>query len=1002
LRQLQNPLPRPLLLALAIVVTALCAQSVRAAEPSRDLDDYFAFAFRRMLLKDFHIEAPGCSLGVNCQASGRTCGRLRMRDAIVPAPGQLVGDMVCGPGSFYQVFRNNVEASCSPDCSMISDQGPGPKCETPFDAPILGDLDHDGQASCDGNCRIDFGDVAAACGVPYPLPSCDSSRGVLVYAGSDCVPVSLDMVPGNRECDLKAGTYGMIRVRNKGRINFGTGTTVACTLAVGKAARVTSNGPALILIPGSGWASFGNLSDVGGACRSFKVVTESGPLRFGKHGEFHLDACTLSGTLRLGHDNNLRGRFVSGGFVTSDYDNTGGCCEGTTTTTSTTIPPNAVCCQNTNQQPPQCRSAASAAACLESGGLPGPAESVCNADQDGGGRCTDAPPNPGGCCQFAGSCAIGGALDETVCSSLGGAFVTDAICNPDGNCGEVPPPPPEGCCQFDGSCTVAANEATCTSLGGAFVTDAICTTSGQCESGTTTTSTTATTMTTIGESTSTTSTSSSTSTSNTLGSTSTSTTSTTNTTMQSGPVCCENASVQPPVCGSAESSAACIAGGGVPAPPGATCQAAPEGGGRCSEAPPNPGGCCQFDGSCAIGGNLDEATCSSLGGAFVTDAICTPSGQCESGTTTTSTTATTMTTIGESTSTTSTSSSTSTSNTFGSTSTSTTFTTSTTSTTMQSGPVCCENASVQPPVCGSAESSAACIAGGGVPAPPGATCQAAPEGGGRCSEAPPNPGGCCQFDGSCAIGGNLDEATCSSLGGTLVTDAICTPSGQCEPGTTTTSTTATTMTTIGQSTSTTSTSSSTSTSNTLASTSSTSTSSTSSTSTTDTTSTVKTTSTTNTTNTTLPGSGFTRTLGFYKTHPNVTQWILDQAHGISVCGVEITNTNYDDAHSALEALCISPQGDLRLQLVRQLTAAALTMAAGGATYADFNACNTICASNTGSSYTLGDCINSADNFNNSGDNLPAPFDGFESGAPDYCKIAHMTSCNVLDPDSCQR
>jgi hypothetical protein len=132
----------------------------------------------------------------------------------------------------------------------------------------------------------------------------------------------------------------------------------------------------------------------------------------------------------------------------------------------------------------------------------------------------------------------------------------------------------------------------------------------------------------------------------------------------------------------------------------------------------------------------------------------------------------------------------------------------------------------------------------------------------------------------------------------------------------------------------------------------------------------------------------------------VTQWILDLVGGITVCGIELTNTDYDDSHSALEALCISPKGDQRLQLVRQLTAAALTMAAGGATYADFDGCNTYCATGTGSIYDVGDCINSADAFNNSGDNVPAPFDGVESGYPEFCQIAHNTACNVLTPDTC--
>lgn len=67
------------------------------------------------------------------------------------------------------------------------------------------------------------------------------------------------------------------------------------------------------------------------------------------------------------------------------------------------------------------------------------------------------------------------------------------------------------------------------------------------------------------------------------------------------------------------------------------------------------------------------------------------------------------------------------------------------------------------------------------------------------------------------------------------------------------------------------------------------------------------------------------------------------------------------------------------------------MAAGGATYGDWDGCNDY----------VGDCLNSADNFNNSGDDEPAPpFDGFESGHPGYCQIAHHTACNVLAPQSC--
>ena len=946
----------PAFLGLVVALMGLIAQAAGAAEPSRNVNDYFALAFRRMLLKNFHVEAPGCNLGVNCEETGRTCGRLSMSEATVSAPGQLVGDNVCGPGSFYEVFRNNTGAYCSPNCSMISHPGPGPNCESTFSTPLLGDLDGDGQASCDDHCTVDIGDVAAACGVAYPFVTpCQPSRGVIVNADSDCVPANFDLVPGNHQCDLAADAYGMIRVRNKGRISFAAGTTTACTLAVAKAARVTSTGSALIQIPGDGWASFGNLSDVGGECRGFKVVTEFGPLRFGKHGEFHLDACSLGGTLKLGHDNNLRGRFVSGEFIVSNYNNTGACCTANSTTTSTTtstisstttstsLPLGSVCCQDTNQEPPLCGSAPTAGDCLADGGIPGPVNSVCHADPEGGGRCTDAPPNPGGCCQFDGACAIGGDMNDVHCSSLGGAFVPDAICDPDGNCVVV------------------------------------------------TTSTTVVTVTTVTV-TSTSSTSSSTSTTNNTTSTTTNGGSTTSTTLPSGPICCEIITQQPPLCGSTATTADCLAVGGTPGPTESNCQAEPEGGGRCKTGPPNPGGCCQLDGGCAIGGGFDQSGCTSAGGAFIPDAVCNPSGQCEPVTSsTTSTTNSTISTVTSSTTSTTSTSASSTSNT-------STPTTSTSSTTIASQPVCCENAIQDPPLCGSAASSADCLAAGGTPGVADSVCQADPQGGGRCKKGPPNPGDCCELDGGCAIGGDYDQATCTNLGGTFVPDAICTPSGDCEPSTGTTSTTVTTVTTI----STTSSSiASTSTSATSSSIGSTSTSTTSSTSTTNHTAKTTSTSTSSTTSTTRQGAGFfTRTLGFYKTHPGVTQWILDQADGISVCGVELTNTNDDDAHSAIEALCISPLGDQRLQLARQLTAAALTMAAGGATYGDFGACNTLCANGTGSIYAVGDCINSADNFNNSGDNLSAPFDGFESGSTTTCQLAHMTGCNILDPESC--
>ena len=89
----------------------------------------------------------------------------------------------------------------------------------------------------------------------------------------------------------------------------------------------------------------------------------------------------------------------------------------------------------------------------------------------------------------------------------------------------------------------------------------------------------------------------------------------------------------------------------------------------------------------------------------------------------------------------------------------------------------------------------------------------------------------------------------------------------------------------------------------------------------------------------------------------------------------IDNTEVDPQSplemSALEALCVSPKGDQRLQLARQLTAAALNCVISGAgancgglleIKATFTNCNNLCAGPPGTD--LGMCIEELDAFNN--------------------------------------
>ena len=119
-----------------------------------------------------------------------------------------------------------------------------------------------------------------------------------------------------------------------------------------------------------------------------------------------------------------------------------------------------------------------------------------------------------------------------------------------------------------------------------------------------------------------------------------------------------------------------------------------------------------------------------------------------------------------------------------------------------------------------------------------------------------------------------------------------------------------------------------------------------------------------------------RTPGFWGTHGgmeknpsqiNITQEVIDAAGGsLSICGKTIDNTAVGNVNSALEAICVSPKGDQRLQLARQLTAAALNCVMSGA-IADcnslidvFDTCNDACTNDT----DPGTCIEDLDAFNN--------------------------------------
>jgi hypothetical protein len=143
---------------------------------------------------------------------------------------------------------------------------------------------------------------------------------------------------------------------------------------------------------------------------------------------------------------------------------------------------------------------------------------------------------------------------------------------------------------------------------------------------------------------------------------------------------------------------------------------------------------------------------------------------------------------------------------------------------------------------------------------------------------------------------------------------------------------------------------------------------------------------------------------------NITQAVIDEVGGLSVCGVTINNTLVNDDNSAIEAICVSPSGDIRLQLVRQLTAAALNCVISGGPAncsgtpiftGTFSTCNTLCQNSGASTSSITACINSLDCLNNGGTLLSNGFcqtGSCEDGSE--CKQTETETARCADGSPC--
>jgi hypothetical protein len=310
-----------------LLATLATATAVAAAPLSRDLDSYVIFALHDVGLKNISVQG-ACNTGVDCAHPNpnSSCGIASHENAHYAEGSQIAADRAQfnRPGAaVWELFSNDVTTLANVTVGA-------PPVQTLSPLPILGDVDGDGKPSCSvatGQCVTDPGDLAAACGFPTPFPACDAANEVLAQPGVDCVR-GVDVNPGNGRCDLAPGTYGAVSVQNGGKLTLTGGGYAMCSLQVGQGSDVLADAPSVLDV--SGTLALGNDATFGpGPGESCGMITvhASGPgsVTFGRQAKVNGYFCGPERLVRLGHDNDLTGRFF-GDVVDADDNNRAFCC----------------------------------------------------------------------------------------------------------------------------------------------------------------------------------------------------------------------------------------------------------------------------------------------------------------------------------------------------------------------------------------------------------------------------------------------------------------------------------------------------------------------------------------------------------------------------------------------------------------------------------------------------------------------------------------------------
>lgn len=316
----------------ATLITAVTAQIASAGPPlRRDLSAYVIFGMRNVSLKNITVNG-ACNTGVNCENpnSNNSCGVITHENATYADGSQIAGDRARfnRPGAqVWQLFTNKPSGL---DNVTINSPPGLPEAFTP---PVLADIDNDGTASCsivNNQCSPDFGDLYAACGIdPLNFPACNIAAPVLVQKNQDCL-IAVDVIPGNGRCDLAAGTYGGLTINNDGAIQFtGGGTFNFCNVTGGQRVNMTADVPAVLNIS-AGDFNIKDGSNVGPGpgvdCGEITVnVNGTNAISFGRDSNINGYFCGPESEVRLGHNNNLTGRFY-GDVVNADSNDRAFCC----------------------------------------------------------------------------------------------------------------------------------------------------------------------------------------------------------------------------------------------------------------------------------------------------------------------------------------------------------------------------------------------------------------------------------------------------------------------------------------------------------------------------------------------------------------------------------------------------------------------------------------------------------------------------------------------------